>query len=369
MSAKLLTPTALLKGDQLVHGESVLIEDGRIVEIGTGLKADSEEELEGVLLPGAIDLQVNGAGGRSVEEATTEALEEVAQTVRTGGATAFLPTLITAPFDVLLEQVKAVAAWCESYEGSGAQPLGLHVEGPFLEVAGAHDSQHFIDPSAERIDALLDAAAGQLRLVTLAPARPGAAQATAKLRAAGVCVSIGHAADTTQLTECIEAGATMATHLFNTMGGLHHREDSLAARVLDESKLSACLIADGHHVGDTMLRNAWRILGPERTILVTDSVAAAAQPDGDYLLGGLSVTKSGGTVRTPEGALAGSTLVMSDAVRHAQATLADLSPVDIARLTSGNPARLLGDDSRGSLRVGAHAEFSLYSADDGLRAL
>ena len=137
MSTHLITPTALVRDGQLVQGESVLIEDGRIIGVGTDQRGDTQEQLEGVLLPGAIDLQVNGAGGRSAEEATAEALEEIAQTVRSGGATAFLPTLITAPFDVLLEQVKAVAAWCESYAGSGAQPLGLHVEGPFLEVAGA----------------------------------------------------------------------------------------------------------------------------------------------------------------------------------------------------------------------------------------
>ena len=194
-------------------------------------------------------------------------------------------------------------------------------------------------------------------------------QLSGEITSAGACVSIGHVASTANFDACVEAGATLATHLFNTMGGLHHREDGVAPRVLDEGRLAASLIADGHHVGDTMLRNAWRILGPERTILVTDSVAAAAQPDGEYLLGGLSVTKSGGTVRTPEGALAGSTLVMSDAVHHAQATLTDLSPVDIARLTSGNPARLLGDDSRGSLSVGAQAEFSLLGADGKLCSL
>ncbi|MCH2107035.1 MAG: amidohydrolase family protein, partial [Planctomycetes bacterium] len=288
MATHLLRPTALVRDDQLVEGEGVLIEDGRIARVGADLAGDTEEHLEGTLLPGAIDLQVNGAGGRSVEEATPEALDAVAQTVRAGGATAFLPTLITAPFDTLLEQVRAVAAWCESYDGPGARPLGLHVEGPFLEVAGAHDSQHFIDPTAERVEALLEAASGALRLVTLAPARSGAVKATAQLRSADVCVSIGHVSSTDNFDACVEAGATLATHLFNTMGGIHHRDDGVAARVLDAEDLSACLIADGHHVGDAMLRNAWRILGPERAVLVTDSVAAAGQPDGDYLLGGLS---------------------------------------------------------------------------------
>jgi len=369
MATHLLKPTALIRDDQLVEGEGVLVEDGRILEVGSGLSADTEETLEGTLLPGAIDLQVNGAGGRSVEEATPDALEVVAETVRAGGATAFLPTLITAPFDTLLDQVRAVASWCSAYDGPGARPLGLHVEGPFLEVAGAHDAEHFTDPTPERVEALLEASAGALRLVTLAPPREGAVEATSTLTEAGVCVSIGHVADTTNFPACVEAGATLATHLFNTMGGLHHRDDSVASRVLDEDRLTACLIADGHHIGDAMLRNAWRILGPERTILVTDSVAAAGQPDGEYLLGGLSVTKSGGTVRTPEGALAGSILVMSDAVRHAQNTLSELSPVDLSRLTSGNPARLLGDDSRGRLAPGTRAEFSLLGADGGLRSL
>ena len=111
MATHLLRPTALVRDDQLVQGECVLVDDGRIIAVGPDLRADTEETLDGTLLPGAIDLQVNGAGGRSIEEATPEACETVAQTVRSGGATAFLPTLITAPFETLLTQVRAVAAW------------------------------------------------------------------------------------------------------------------------------------------------------------------------------------------------------------------------------------------------------------------
>jgi len=369
MAPHLLRPTALVRDDQLVEGEGVLVEDGRIVGVGPGLSADTEETLEGTLLPGAIDLQVNGAGGRSVEEATPDALGVVADTVRAGGATAFLPTLITAPFDALLDQVRAVASWCISYDGPGARPLGLHVEGPFLEVPGAHDAQHFTDPTTERVEALLEAAAGSLRLVTLAPSRPGAVEATTALTSAGVCVSIGHAADTTNFDATIAAGATLATHLFNTMGGIHHRDEGVAARVLDAERLTASLIADGHHVGDTMLRNAWRILGPERTILVTDSVAAAGQPDGEYLLGGMPVMKSGGTVRTPSGALAGSTLVMEDAMRHTQATLQGLTLPELARITSTNPARLIRASGRGEITPGALAEFSLLNDAGKVHAL
>jgi N-acetylglucosamine-6-phosphate deacetylase len=368
MTTRLLRPTALVRDDQLVEGEGVLIEGGHILAVGPDLSGDIEEVLEGTLLPGVIDLQVNGAGGRSVEEATPLALGVVAETVRSGGATAFLPTLITAPFDSLLEQVRAVAAWCESYEGPGARPLGLHVEGPFLEVAGAHDSSHFIDPTIERVEALLEAASGALRLVTLAPSRDGAVDATKLLSSCGVCVAIGHVASTAHFDECVESGATLATHLFNTMGGIHHRDDGVPARVLDCDALLACLIADGHHVGDAMLRNAWRILGPERAVLVTDSVAAAGCPDGEYLLGGLQVVKTGGTVRTKDGALAGSTLVMADAVRHAQRTLPELSPAELSQLCSSNPARLIKDDELGALRPGAKAEFSLLTST-GLTAL
>ena len=157
-----------------VSGATVLVEDGVVTAVGDETaQADRTVRARGTLLPGPIDLQVNGAGGRGVDEADPEALDAIAAQVASGGACAFLPTLITAAFERLLEQTARVAEWIGSRTAQGATPLGIHLEGPFLEVAGAHDASCFVDPTAQRVDALIEAARGQLRLVTLAPGRAG----------------------------------------------------------------------------------------------------------------------------------------------------------------------------------------------------
>ena len=144
-------------------GNRIVIANGRIEAIDQQAPGADARHLRGTLLPGFIDLQVNGGGGRSVDEAGIDALDIVANSVWAGGSVAFLPTLITEPWEQLLEQVRAVADWIENWSGTGAQPLGLHVEGPFLSVAGAHDPEHFVDPTPARNHALLDAPRGPLR--------------------------------------------------------------------------------------------------------------------------------------------------------------------------------------------------------------
>jgi len=218
-----------------------------------------------------------------------------------------------------------------------------------------------VDPTPERIDALLEAAAGRLSLLTLAPTRGGAAEAVRRLVAAGVKVSIGHAGDTTHLENCVEAGATLATHLFNVMGPLHHREVGLASRVLDDERLSACLIPDGHHVDPVMLRGAWRSLGPERTLVVTDCMSAAGMPDGSYDLSGEPVVLAGGQVRDSEGRLAGSAIRMGEALAAFAATV-DGDPVTLARIGSQNPASVLGLPDP-TIAPGAPARFTLLAPD------
>ncbi|MCA8952867.1 MAG: N-acetylglucosamine-6-phosphate deacetylase, partial [Planctomycetes bacterium] len=301
--------------DRIQAGARVAAVDGRIVAIDRSAAGATAPRLHGTLLPGFVDLQVNGAGGRSVDEATDDALETVARAVFDGGAVAFLPTLITAPWPRLLEQVGAVARWIDHREPrpGHAEPLGLHVEGPFLTTAGAHDAAQFVDPTPERIDALLAAAAGRLRLVTLSPVRTGAAAAVAQLTAANVTCAIGHgtiqdAAGAAAFAAVVAAGATAVTHLFNAMGALHHRDPNVAALALDDERVSCPLIVDGVHVQPALVRHAFRILGPDRTVLVTDAVAAAGMPDGEYRLGRHTVTKCLGGVRLSDGTLAGSTL-------------------------------------------------------------
>ncbi|MCA8974413.1 MAG: amidohydrolase family protein [Planctomycetes bacterium] len=360
--------------DRVQAGARIAAVDGRIVAVDRAAASPSAERLRGTLLPGFVDLQCNGAGGRSVDEGTSGALDTIAAAVFKGGAVAFLPTLITAPWPRLLEQIDAVARWIEGRSenrGAGdesgpgsAEPLGLHLEGPFLTTPGAHDPAQFVEPTAERIDALLAAARGTLRLVTLANARPGAAAAIARLRQAGVTCAIGHCAEPMGFAECVAAGATAVTHLFNAMGPLHHRDDNVAALALDCDRLTCPLILDGVHVSPTMVRNAFAILGPERMALVTDAVAAAGQPDGDYTLSGIPVRAENGIVRDGAGRLAGSALTMAMAARNFLDFVPGAGAWTLARIASANPARLVGAERFGAIATGRRAAFTLLG-DDG----
>ncbi len=350
-------------------GTRIAAIDRRIVAVDQLAAGAGAERLRGTLLPGFVDIQCNGAGGRSVDEASPAALDTIAQAVLDGGAVAFLPTLITAPWQHLLEQVAAVARWCEAWSGTGAEPLGLHLEGPFLQAPGAHDPACFVDPTAERIEQLLAAARGRLRLVTLAHARPGAAVATALLKSRGVAVALGHCDQTSGFAECVAAGARAVTHLFNVMGALHHRDVGTAGFALDDERVLCPLLLDGVHVHPAMVRNAFRILGPDRFVITTDAVAAAGMPDGDYTLSGIRVTSCNGTVRDAAGRLAGSALTMARAAQNFLAFVPMAGPWTLARAASTNPARLVAAGEFGGLVVGGRAAFTLLGDDGSLTAV
>jgi N-acetylglucosamine-6-phosphate deacetylase len=343
--------------------------DGRLVAVDQIAAQPAATRLRGTLLPGFVDLQVNGAGGRSVDEGTSEALDTVAQAVWNGGAVAFLPTLITAPWPRLLQQVDAVARWLEQWNGRGAEPLGLHLEGPFLSTPGAHDANCFVDPTPQRLDELLAAARGTLRLVTLAHARTGAAEATRRLVQAGVTVALGHCDRSDGFAACVDAGATAVTHLFNVMGPLHHRDVGTAGFALDDERMLCPLIVDGVHVHPAMVRNAFRILGPGRTILVSDAVAAAGMPDGDYQLSGIPVRAHDGVVRDAQGRLAGSALTMALAARNFLRFVPMAGPWTLGCAASANPAALVRADAYGALAVGKRAAFTLLGDDGAITAV
>lgn len=350
-------------------GTRVTARDGLIVAVDQASPAAAATPLSGTLLPGFVDLQVNGAGGRSVDEATPEALDVVAEAVWNGGAVAFLPTLITAPWQQLLQQVRDVAAWNRTWSGRGAEPLGLHIEGPFLTTPGAHDPACFVAPTAARVDELLEAAGDQKLLVTLANAADGAADATRRLVAAGATVALGHCDQPDGFAACVDAGATAVTHLFNVMGRLHHRELSLAALALDDDRVTCPVIVDGVHVSPTMVRNAFRLLGAHRMALVTDAVGAAGMPNGTYTLSGMEVVATDGVVRDAQGNLAGSALTMAQAARNFLQFVPDAGPWTLARLGSTNPARMLGRDDFGALQPGHRAAFTLLGDDGSCRAV
>lgn len=345
-------------------GTRIAAIDGRIAAIDQEAAGPTAQRLRGTLLPGFVDLQCNGAGGRSVDEGSTAALDTIAAAVWQGGAVAFLPTLISAPWDRLLEQVEAVAAWIDGWKGDGAEPLGIHLEGPFLTAPGAHDPAHFVDPTPALLQELFDAARGRLRLVTIANARPGAAEAIATLHEAGVTCALGHCDAAVGFAECGAAGAAAVTHLFNVMGPLHHRSMGLAAHALDDERFTCTLIVDGVHVDPVMVRNAFKILGPDRFALVTDSVAAAGMPDGEYHLSGVRVVAANGVVRDEKGRLAGSALTMALAAQNFLEFVPGAGPWTLARVAATNPARVARAALRGSIAVGQRAQFTLLG-DDG----
>lgn len=370
MSTILIRPDAAVLDSGISVAPTLRIGNGILIEIGDQSTAGERvEAIQGILLPGLIDLQVNGSGGRSVDEASPEALDQIAAQVLAGGAAAFLPTLITAEFATMLEQIDAVAAWIETAPRAGAMPLGIHVEGPFLELAGAHDECHLLDPSSERVDAILAAGRGQIRLLTLAPGLPGSPKAVARLRTAGVTVSLGHGRSIDQFAACVEAGATMATHLYNAMGESNHRRPGLAGFALDETRMSCSLIADGHHLDPVTLRNAYQILGAERCILVSDAVAAAGMADGEYRLAGSPVWLQHGAVRNAAGGLAGSALSMAAAAENFLRWVPKLEPEALARVASSNAARIIGSSDWGSIAAGKQASYALLNPAGKLHCL
>ena len=370
MSRLSIRAGATLVGGELVPDLAVLVEDGRIAELSERTPAGVRElRPAGTLLPGGIDLQVNGAGGAGVEEEDPRALERVARAVLAGGAGAFLPTLISAPFELLLRRVERLAGWIETRPRGGATPLGIHLEGPFLELPGAHPPGALVDPTPERVAALLAAGRGQVKLVTLAPDRPGAVEATRALVAAGVGVALGHAAGVERFEACVDAGARLVTHLFNAMSPLQHRAPGMVGFTLDEPRVCASLVLDGHHVDPIAVRVAWRALGAARTVLVTDSVSAAGMPEGEYELSGARVRLAAGAVRDRAGRLAGSALTFAGAVEGLRAALGPLDAPTVAAVTSANPARLLRDPARGAIAPGAVAELALLDDTGAYRAL
>jgi N-acetylglucosamine-6-phosphate deacetylase len=334
---------------------TVGVEDGRLVQAA----GPPDVVLpNGVLAPGLIDLQVNGCFG--IEFAYDDDWSVAAERLPETGVTAFLPTFITAPMEVLVDGLRRVPE-----PGPGARILGVHVEGPFLaeEQKGAHDPSLFRDPEPELLDALLEP--GTMALLTLAPERTGALTAIERLAGEGVLVSVGHSdARADVVAAAATAGARMVTHLFNAMRGIHHREPGVAGQALADERLACGLILDGHHVVETVARVAFAAAGG-RIALVTDAIAPTGMEPGFYELGGEPViTREGEPPRRPDGTIAGATLRLDDAV--ARAVAIGVPPQVAIDAATRVPADLLGRADLGRLEVGAAAD--LVWLDDAYRA-
>jgi N-acetylglucosamine-6-phosphate deacetylase len=340
----------------------LVVQDGRIVDV---LRAPADEHLPTevytapVIAPGFIDLQVNGAFGFSVGT-DGAAWRGLCARLPETGVTSFLPTLVSSEAALYPAVIETFLAQRDSV---GAQPLGLHLEGPFLSVqrAGVHAIEALTGAPRDLYEHLPP---GAVRLVTLAPERPGGLARVQALHARGIVVSLGHTEATFDETlHAVDAGASLVTHLYSAMAPFHHRAPGVVGAALVDDRLTVGLIADGVHCHPASVRLALRCKGLERVALVTDAMAGAGMPDGAYTLAGQDVTVRGLEARRADGVLAGSVLRLDQAVRNARAWGA-LDGADACRLASEVPARLLGLDDRGRLVRGSTADIVLL--DDAL---
>ncbi|WP_176218298.1 N-acetylglucosamine-6-phosphate deacetylase [Saccharomonospora piscinae] len=356
-----------------VHGPEGTLDNGwlavsgeRISGTGNGTPPPGRHvDLHGAhVVPGFVDTHCHGGGGGSFTSAKAAEAYTAIATHRAHGTTTLVASLVSAPPGELVSQLAALSELV-----TDGDLAGVHLEGPFLSHArcGAHDPGALRDPDPETIDTLLEAGGGHLRMVTLAPELPGGIKAVRQLADAGVIVAVGHTdAIATQVTAAIDAGATVATHLFNGMRPLHHREPGPVGALLDDDRVTIELICDLVHVHPDVVRLAARHAGRERTVLVTDAMSATGAADGSYRLGRLDVEVTDGVATLPgSGSLAGSTLTMDNAFRNLVHG-AGLDIADAVAATATTPARLLGlGGETGALRTGLLADAVVL--DDDLR--
>ncbi len=358
---KVVTPREILP-DAVVEFSGGTV---RIVET-EGENPDSKPaDVSGhLLIPGMIDLHVNGSGGGDAAEGTFEALEKMSRSLARRGCTGFLPTLITDHAPTLIERLSRLSA-AMAAECPAAVPLGIHLEGPFLNPKrrGAHPEECIQQPDSARLQEFIRAAAGRLQMLTLAPEQKGGLELTRNAREHLPIVSIGHSnADYDTAVQAIAAGANLATHLYNAMPPLHHREPGLVAAILDSSKVNAEIIADGIHVHPAMIRLMAHCIGLERVILVTDAISAADMPDGTYRVGSVMATVHDGVCRVEDGRLAGSTLTMEAGLKNLVDWLERPLGANLSAIVSTatlQPAQLLGLEKKGAIRPGADADLVL----------
>jgi N-acetylglucosamine-6-phosphate deacetylase len=350
-AAQVVTPARILAPGWL------LLEGDRIADVGQGPPPRSPDlDLgEAVVVPGFVDLHVHGGGGASFDAGTADAAAVVADAHLAHGTTSMAASLVTDTPDRMTAAVRELGLLVQD-----GRLAGIHLEGPWLSPrrSGAHQPGSLAHPDPAAVDGLLAAGDGAVRMVTLAPELPGGVDAVRRLDDAGVLAAVGHTDATYDETrEALDAGARLGTHLFNAMRPLHHRDPGPVGALLD-SPVDVELIADGVHLHPAVLRTVFAAK-PRRCILVTDAMAAAGAPDGDYRLGPMAIEVRDGVARLAspggDGAIAGSTLTMDAAVRFCVRT-AGLPLLDVVHAASTAPARAWGLADVGAIEPGRRAD-------------
>jgi N-acetylglucosamine-6-phosphate deacetylase len=359
--ANVVMPTGTVKDAQ------VIVDGTRIA--GTAPGNAHRIALDGHwLLPGFVDIHNHGGGGASFTSGTADDVVRGIHTHRLHGTTTLVASTVTGDMDFLAQRAGLLSELAE--QGDIA---GIHFEGPFISPCrkGAHSEELLRDPDPAEVRKLIDAARGKAAMVTLATELPGGIDSVRLLAEHGVIAAIGHTDATYEQTvQAIEAGATVATHLFNAMPPLGHRDPGPIAALLEDERVTVELINDGTHLHPAALELAFHHAGADRVAFITDAMDAAGFGDGRYMLGPLEVEVADGVARLVEGgSIAGSTLTLDRAFKRA-VTIDRLPVEDVVTALSANPARLLGQyDTIGSLEPGKYADLVLLDANFDLKGV
>jgi N-acetylglucosamine-6-phosphate deacetylase len=351
----------VVAGGRLLTPGFLRVAGDRLVDVGPGVPEDTDTVLlDGVLAPGLVDIQLNGAFGIDFIDATDDQWVDVVRRMPSTGCTAFVPTYITAPLAALaagLERYRAVRPRLSATPGA-ARTLGMHIEGPFLAQRrrGAHREELLCDPTPDRVETLVSAGAdAALSYVTLAPERSHAMDAVRRLRSAGARVAVGHSDATDAVVRAAaDAGATIVTHLYNAQRPFRHRDPGVVGAALTDERLTLGLIVDLYHAQPTAVRLAFAAAAG-RVALVTDAVAALGMSAGRYVLGGevLDLAPGQPPLR-PDGTIGGSALRLDEAVANTVGCGVDL--VTAIEAATRIPADALGRPDVGRLAAGAAAD-------------
>jgi N-acetylglucosamine-6-phosphate deacetylase len=376
---------------EVIENPLLFVEDGLISEVSSraqreipgnatviNLAGDNlADELGDVILaPGFVDIHMHGGAGVDVMRATPAELPRLGKFLTKHGVTGYFPTTVAAPLDQTCAALGQLADAIEASQnlpasngdGVQARPLGIHLEGPFLshKRRGVHPPEFLVEPTLEIFERLWQAARGNVRMLTIAPELHGALEVIAEASRRKVCVSIGHSDATLDAARAgVRAGARHATHTFNAMRPLDHRDPGILGEVLVDQHLSADIVADGIHLAPEVVQLFLRAKGIEQSVLITDATAAAGMPDGTYQLGPIQVEVKDGRC-TMDGKLAGSVLTMDRAVRNVT-EFADWSLQDAVRAATMNPARAVGLGLHGQLAAGSEANIVVLSANGEVR--
>ena len=340
--------------------------DEKFVTIGKNEEGLQELPEEYVVVPGFIDEHVHGAAGSDAMDGTMEDLGKIANALASEGTTAFLATTMTQSPENITKALKAVKAYRELSPESGAEILGVHLEGPFIskDFVGAQPIEYVAKPSVEVFKKYQDASGDCVRIVTLAPEVEGSTELIKYLVSQNIVASIGHTNATyVDVKKAVEAGATNLTHTYNAMKPLHHREVGTVGSGFLFDELNCECICDGIHVSGPAIQLLHKNKPAEKMTLITDAMRAKHMPDGVSELGGQVVIVKNGEARLENGTLAGSVLKMNNAVKNVMKFL-NLPLEEVVKLASQNPAKNLGVfDQMGSIKEGKRADFVILDKD------